>query len=158
MSIIKAADEHVDDIYEITQSVIRESYAHYYPAPVVDFIAGFHHKDRIRNDLKNGEILVFLSDDGTPLATGTARGEEISRLFVLPSAQGQGIGTALMDELERMVFQRHPQIRLDASLSAKQMYLKRGYKEISYEAQPIGNGDFVCYSVMELRKPGDLGE
>ena len=152
MSILKAKEEYVDDIYEITQSVIRESYAHYYPASVVEFIAGFHHKDRIRDDLKNGEILIFESEDGTPLATGTARGEEISRLFVLPAAQGQGIGTALMNELEKTVFKNHPKIQLDASLSAKRMYSKRGYKEISYEVQPIGNGDFVCYSVMELTR------
>ncbi len=158
MSIIKASEEHIDDIYEITQSVIRESYAHYYPASVVKFIAGFHSKEKIKDDLKFGDILIFLSSDGTPLATGTARNEEISRLFVLPAAQGQGVGTALMQELEKIVLEKHPKIQLDASLSAKKMYEKRGYKEISYEVQAIGNGDFVCYSVMELRKPGDMCE
>src|SRR5665647_1497264 len=154
MGIIRATLQDTDDIFKITQIVIQQSYSHYYPASVVQFISNFHSKDKIKDDIENGEILLFKSDDGTSLATGTARGEEISRLFVLPEAQGQGIGRALMDVLEPLILNSHTSIKLDASLPAKLMYLKRGYKEISFEAQPIGNGDFVCYSVMELKKTG----
>ncbi|NCB41471.1 MAG: GNAT family N-acetyltransferase [Clostridia bacterium] len=150
MEIIQATAANIEDIYCITQQVIKESYKHYYPASVVDFIAEFHSKDRILADLETGQILLFKADDGSIAATGTAKGKEIGRLFVLPKYQGQGVGTLLMEALETIVFQEHDTVRLDASLSAKTMYLKRGYKEISYEAQPIGNGDFVCYSVMEL--------
>jgi len=150
MEIIKADETQLEDVYRITQSSIRESYAHYYPESVVEFIAAFHHKDRIKEDLKKGAILLLKTDDGIFAATGTAVNEEISRLFVLPDRQGQGFGTALMDRLEEIVFAGHDKIQLDASLSAKAMYLKRGYREKSYEVQPIGNGDFVCYSVMEL--------
>lgn len=151
MEIIKADSRHLDEIYDITQQVIKESYSHYYPASVVDFIAAFHSKERIEDDLKTGSILLLKADDQTLAATGTARGEEISRLFVLPAYQGQGIGTALMDALEKIVLEDHDKIQLDASLSAKKMYIKRGYQETSYEVQPIGNGDFVCYSIMERR-------
>ena len=149
MEIIKATSSHLDYIYSITQRVIRESYVHYCPASVVDFIAGFHHKERIWKDLEEGEILLFRANNGSFAATGTAKGTEISRLFVLPEYQGRGIGTALMEALEKIVLGEHDIIQLDASLPAKTMYLKRGYTETSYEVQPIGNGDFVCYSVME---------
>ena len=152
MKIIQATMDHTDEIFRITQAVIKESYAHYYPVSVVDFIAAYHHEERIRDDIENGLILIARSEDGTPLATGTARHEEIGRLFVLPQYQGMGIGTALMDRLEEAVFKTRDRIQLDASLPAKPMYTKRGYRETSYEAQPIGNGDFVCYSVMERRK------
>jgi len=150
MKIIQATAANIEDIYCITQEVIKESYKHYYPASVVDFIAGFHSRERISADLIHGQILLFQEDDGTFSATGTAKGHEIGRLFVRPNYQGQGIGTLLMDALEKIVFQEHDTIQLDASLSAKAMYLRRGYKETSYEVQPIGNGDFVCYSIMEL--------
>lgn len=153
MEIIRATGEHIDDIYDITQRVIKESYSHYYPASVVDFIASFHHKERIKEDMKKGHILLLKSHQGNFAATGTAREEEISRVFVLPEHQGQGMGTLLMNELEKIVFEQHDKIQLDASLSAKKMYAKRGYVEIGYEVQPIGNGDFVCYSVMQQMKP-----
>lgn len=149
MEIIKATSIHLEHIYYITQRVVKESYAHYYPASVVDFIAGFHSRERIKKDLEGGQILLFGINSKTFVATGTANGEEISRLFVLPEYQGKGIGTALMDKLEEIVLKEHGKIQLDASLPAKAMYLKRGYQETSYEVQPIGNGDFVCYSVME---------
>lgn len=149
MKIVKATPTHLDSIYRITQRVIKESYSHYYPSSVVDFIAGFHSKERIQKDLEEGQILLFCINDDSFVATGTAKGEEISRLFVLPEHQGKGIGTILMDALEEAVFKEHDKIQLDASLSAKAMYLKRGYQEINYEVQPIGNGDYVCYSVME---------
>ncbi len=152
MKILQATVDQLDEIYDITQTVIKESYAHYYPASVVDFIAGFHHKGRILADLEKGKILLARSEDGQALGTGTAREEEIGRLFVLPRHQGQGVGTALMEQLEAIVFKSHSRIQLDASLPAKPMYIKRGYTELSYEVQPIGNGDFVCYSVMELKR------
>jgi GNAT superfamily N-acetyltransferase len=151
MEIINATATHLDDIFNITQRVIKESYAHYYPASVVEFIASFHNKERIQEDLENGQILMFRADDGFFAATGTARNEEISRLFVLPEYQGQGVGTTLMEVLEKIVLKDHDKIQLDASLSSKTMYIKRGYQEISYKVQPIGNGDFVCYSVMEMK-------
>ena len=158
MQIIQATTEHVDTVYAITQQVILESYPHYYPMPAVQFMSNYHDRNKILRDIAEGTILLLLTGEGVPAATGTARGSEIGRLFVLPEYQGQGMGTALMDRLENVVFLNHDRIQLDASLPAKPMYSKRGYTEISYEVQPVGGGDFVCYSVMELRRQGDRCE
>lgn len=158
MQIIQATAEQVDTIYAMTQRVILESYPHYYPMPAVQFMSDYHDRTKILRDVNEGTVLLLLTDEGVPAATGTARGVEIGRLFVLPEYQGQGMGTALMDKLEDVVFQNHDHIQLDASLPAKPMYTKRGYTEISYEVQSVGGDDFVCYSVMELRKQGDRRE
>ncbi|HPF18662.1 MAG: GNAT family N-acetyltransferase [Bacillota bacterium] len=158
MKIFQATCEHIDAIYRITQRVVLESYPHYYPAPAVKFMSDYHDKEKIGRDIREGTILMLETDDGIPAATGTARGCQIGRLFVLPEYQGRGMGASLMDELEQIVFQSCDRIRLDASLPAKPMYIKRGYKEIRYEIQSVGNGDFVCFSVMELKRPGDRCE
>lgn len=150
MKIFQATCEHIDDIYRITQRVVLESYPHYYPAPAVKFMSDYHDKEKIGRDIREGTILMLATDQGVLAATGTARNNEIGRLFVLPEYQGRGMGTSLMDELENIVFQSYNKIQLDASLPAKPMYIKRGYKEIRYEVQSVGNGDFVCFSVMEL--------
>ena len=42
----------------------------------------------------------------------------------------------------------------ESSLPAKQIYLKRGYKETEYNLIKTENGDFLCYDVMRLEKNG----
>ena len=152
MKIFQATPESIGDIYRITQRVVLESYPHYYPASAVKFISEYHDADKIGRDILEGTILLLATDQGILAATGTARECEIGRLFVLPEYQRQGMGTALMNALERIVFQSYDRIQLDASLPAKPMYINRGYKEIRYEVQSVGNGDFVCFSVMELKR------
>ena len=40
-------------------------------------------------------------------------------------------------------------IIVDASLPAKSLYLKRGYRETAYPQLLTENGDYLCYDVME---------
>ncbi len=39
---------------------------------------------------------------------------------------------------------------MDASLPAKRIYRKRGYKETEYNTVKTDNGDYLCYDVMRL--------
>ncbi|MFR0986599.1 MAG: GNAT family N-acetyltransferase [Frisingicoccus sp.] len=69
-----------------------------------------------------------------------------------PEYQQKGYGSQLMDVLEKQVFQNNPVIHIDASFPAESMYLKRGYKIISYEKIETENGDFLCYHRMEKNR------
>ena len=44
--------------------------------------------------------------------------------------------------------QNYDEIVLDASLSAKAIYLKRGYRQTDYHTIRTVNGDHLCYDVM----------
>jgi len=71
-----------------------------------------------------------LERDGQIVATGTIRGSEIQTVFVDPSRRGQGLGTALMQKLEEIVFQRGVgEITLRSSLSSRDFYERLGYQE-----------------------------
>ena len=77
---------------------------------------------------------------------------EINRLFVLPGFQRKGYGRELMDFAEEMISKKYGHIILDASLPAKQKYLKRGYVVTKYNIIETDNGDFLCFDVMEKNR------
>ena len=48
---------------------------------------------------------------------------------MLPEFQSQGFGSQLMDFAEDKIAEIYSRIHIDSSLAAKEMYLKRGYRE-----------------------------
>ena len=90
-----------------------------------------------------------LEVEEVPVGTVTIKELEICRLFVLPQYQGKGYGGALLNFSERLIADKYGKIRLDASLPAKEIYLKRGYKEIESHSILTKNGDYLFYDVME---------
>ncbi len=83
------------------------------------------------------------------MGTGSVRGNEICRLFILPEYQAKGYGSRLMDLLEDRVLQKYQAVHIDASFPAESMYLKRGYRIKTYEIIEAEGGDYLCYHTME---------
>ena len=139
-------------VAEIVEKAIRAVYPHYYPSGAVQFFLDLHNEQRIRDALAREDIY-FAVVQGEIVGTGSIRGNEICRLFILPEYQAKGYGNRLMDFLEDMVFQKYRVIHIDASFPAESMYLKRGYQIKTYEKIKTRGGDYLCYHTME--KPVD---
>ena len=149
MAVIRAAKEtDFDSVKDITQTTIWSVYPKYYPSGAVQFFSNHHSDDRIRADIVAG-IVFLIEVDGTAIGTVTVADNEINRLFVLPDFQRKGYGRELMDFAEEIIRKKHDYIILDASLPAKQIYLKRGYVTTKYNMIETENGDYLCYDVME---------
>ena len=149
MAVIRAAKEtDFDSVKDITQTTIWSVYPKYYPSGAVQFFSNHHSDDRIRADIVAG-IVFLIEVDGTAIGTVTVADNEINRLFVLPDFQRKGYGRELMDFAEEIIRKKHDHIILDASLPAKQIYLKRGYVTTKYNMIETENGDYLCYDVME---------
>ena len=147
--MIRAAKEtDFDSVKDITQTTIWSVYPKYYPSGAVQFFSNHHSDDRIRADIVAG-IVFLIEVDGTAIGTVTVADNEINRLFVLPDFQRKGYGRELMDFAEEIIRKKHDHIILDASLPAKQIYLKRGYVTTKYNMIETENGDYLCYDVME---------
>lgn len=145
--IIKAESNHAEIVRKITCDTINSVYPHYYPKGAVDFFLSHHSIENIIADIEKG--IVYLCYNGVDaVGTVTIRDNEILRLFVLPQYQGNGYGRMLLDFAESMVLENHSDILIDASLSAKAIYLKRGYVCTEYHTINTDNGDFLCYDVM----------
>jgi GNAT superfamily N-acetyltransferase len=147
--MIRAAKEtDFDSVKNITQTTIWSVYPKYYPSGAVQFFSDHHSDDRIKADIDAGKVFL-LEVDGIEVGTVTVADNEINRLFVLSDFQRRGYGRELMYFAEEIIRKKHDHIILDASLPAKQIYLKRGYVATKYNIIETENGDYLCFDVME---------
>ncbi|MFT4106883.1 MAG: GNAT family N-acetyltransferase [Lacrimispora sp.] len=148
MNIRNASLTDLGDIKNIVCQTIQTIYSRYYPKGAVEFFLSHHCEANIRSDIVSQTVSVLEIED-VPVGTVTIKEFEICRLFVLPQYQGNGYGRALLDFAEQIIADKHTKIRLDASLPAKEIYLKRGYKEIESHSILTENGDYLFYDIME---------
>jgi GNAT superfamily N-acetyltransferase len=145
---IVALPDDLDRVHQIVETTIDKIYPLYYPDDVVQFFLDHHSPDRIFSDIVSG--FVFLFNDGSEtVGTGTIHQNEIARVFVLPEYQGKGFGSAIMDQRENVIFQNYPEARLDSSLPAFGLYLKRGYIPCQWHTLTTPRGQVLCYYAME---------
>ena len=148
MKIRSAEEKDFQTVKDITVTTISCLYPLYYPSGAVRFFLNHHSDERIRQDIRDGKVYL-LESCCRYIGTVTISGNEVGRLFVLPECQHQGYGSFLMDFAEESIRKQSDVIVLDASLSAKGMYLKRGYVTTAYHTIRTDNGDYLCYDVME---------
>ena len=151
MSIKQAVSSDLSTIKRISAITISEIYPHYYPKGAVDFFLAHHSEDNLMKDIERNRVFLCLDEYRNTVGTVTIKKNEICRLFVLPSCQGIGYGTEMLDFAEQAIFAQYSKVVLDASLPAKTIYLKRGYKEIEFNSIAVGNQEFLCYDVKEKR-------
>ena len=148
MSIKQAYKEDLQVVKYITIETINQIYPHYYPKGAVEFFVEHHNDANILNDIEAGKIYLCINDENQPVGTITIKENDICRLFVLPEFQGKGYGRELLDFAENEISKTYEEILLDASLPAKRIYLKRGYKEKESHIISANYGDFLCYDIM----------
>lgn len=149
MSIRQAVLSDLEIVKHIAEITISEVYPHYYPKGAVGYFLRHHSEENILNDLRMKSVFLCLDIFRNIVGTVTVDVNEIRRLFVLPSCQGMGFGTEMLDFAEHMIFQQYPDIVLASSLPAKEIYLRRGYKETGFHTIITENDDRLCYDVME---------
>lgn len=148
MSIRKAILSDSDVVKSIVRTTISKIYPHYYPKGAVDFFLEHHNDNNIIADIMQGRVFLCCDQKQFIVGTVTIKDNEILRLFVLPDHQGNGYGRELLDYAEKTISDNFSEIIIDASLPAKRIYLKRGYKEIEYNIIRTKSDDFLCYDVM----------
>lgn len=138
----------LEHILKITGDTISGIYSHYYAGGVVDFFLKLHSRENILSDIEKGMVWL-LEENGCPIGTVTIKGNAVNRLFVLPDYQSHGYGSRLMDFAEDKIAEQYSHVHIDSSLPAKEMYLKRGYKEKKTSKIQADNGDILIYDEME---------
>lgn len=149
MSIILAQECDLKVIKEISHTTIKAIYPHYYPDGAVTFFLNHHSDENIKKDILNRCCFLCKNAEQSIVGTVTIKKNEILRLFVLPQYQCNGYGKELLDFAENIIAESYDEILIDASLSAKSIYLKRGYIEIEYHTIKTKNSDYLCYDIMK---------
>ena len=148
MSIKQAYKDDLQVVKYITIETINQIYPHYYPKGAVEFFVEHHNDTNILSDIESGKVFLCVNEEGQPVGTVSIKGNDICRLFVLPEYQGKGYGRKLLDFAENEIAKKYEEIMIDASLPAKRIYLKRGYREKESHIINANYGDFLCYDVM----------
>ncbi len=147
--MIKLAEmSDLERVLQITHDTISEIYTLYYAEGVVHFFLEHHSRENILSDIMNGTVWL-LEENNRMAGTVTINGNAVYRLFVLPEYQSRGYGSRLMDFAEDNIAQQFTHVHIDSSLAAKEMYLKRGYKEKKTCRILADNGDILIYDEME---------
>lgn len=146
--MIKLAQiEDVKVIQNIVHNTISEIYPNYYPKEVVDFFLEHHREENIMKDIQIGNVYLLYRNDEC-VGTGTIDGEYMNRVFILPSHQGKGYGTLIMNFIEDKIAKNYNKVYIDSSLPAFNIYIKRGYNPIKYSEEFVGNNRVLCFQVM----------
>lgn len=148
MSIRQADLSDLDTVQKIVKVTISEIYPHYYSKGAVEFFLAHHNEKNIVNDIEQKRVFLCSDAEQNIVGTITIKDNEICRLFVLPSYQGNGYGTEMLDYAEKDILDKYSSITLDASLPAKKIYQKRGYIATEFNTIATMNDDFLCYDVM----------
>lgn len=143
-----AKEQQVEEISNLVQRTIKEVYAKYYRDEVVSFFCEWHNTKRIADDVAAKKVYVIFDNDSI-VATGTADGEHITRVYVLPKYQGRGYGSAMMDFLEQKTIKGNGEAWLDSSLPAGKFYHSRGYVTKEHREYTLDNGKILEYEVMQ---------
>lgn len=142
-------DDDLDELHAFVVAVIRTCYPAHYPPRAVEFFVHHHAREKIAFDATRAMIVIAWEGDRI-VGTGTLVSESITRVFVDPALQGQGIGRLLMDRLEDAARARGLQrVVLDASLPAVRFYEARGYRNPKPHVIDVGEGQELRYFAME---------
>ena len=148
--IRKALPADLETVSRIVRETIAAVYPSYYPQGAVDYFLAHHSDERIAADISQ-EIVYIAEDGGVPVGTVTVRDDEVCRMFVLPGSQGRGFGGELLRFAEKTIAESFGTARLDSSLCAKGIYLRRNYMAIDFHEIKTENGDRLCYDTMIKR-------
>ncbi len=137
-----------DRLYEFVHAMIDRVYPGYYPKSAVDFFHRHHSIENMREDISRG-LTFIVENSGKIIGTGSIVDYEIKRMFVDTSVQRHGIGSGLLDALEKDARRRRVElVKLCSSLPSFHFYQKNGYEFVKYKIEPVLNDQFLCYFIM----------
>jgi GNAT superfamily N-acetyltransferase len=137
--------DDLDAVERLIQDTIDSAYDGVYPERAIAYFKRLHSKEGILGRMREGVVLVHEGDGGI-VGTGSLVTGEIGGVFVRRDMQGFGLGTRLMDELERLASAAGLEsVKLSVSLPSKAFYLQRGYTVGEMLSGDMGRGQTLDY-------------
>ena len=109
---------------------LKQINSKYYPEHVIKRMVGLYTPKRIIQTAQSQLVLVAEMFDEI-VGTATISQNFFGSVFTRPDLHGKGVGTKLMDTLERLTKQNGmTEVKLHASINAVKFYEKRGYLKL----------------------------
>jgi len=117
--------------------------------------------ESLKNQINDkGNVFLIASFDGEPLGFASYEMNyksqntmKLHKIYILPEAQGKGIGASLIKEIKKAASEKHQTgilLNVNRQNPAVKVYEHLGFKIIGEENIDIGNGFFMNDFVMEL--------
>lgn len=135
-------------VHRLVLDTIDVSYRPDYTPKVIEFFKEYHPRETIRDDAETGYTIVA-ADDGQIVGTGTLLGTNIRRVFIDTARQRQGIGSLIVNELEKRATREGIHILdLSSALGARTFWETHGYTVREEHFTPAGNNRVIHYYTM----------
>lgn len=139
----------LENVKELINRTIDVCYKGYYCNEVMEYFDMYNWDGNILKVARDGYIVV-VEKQGKIIGTGSVVGDVISRVFVDPGQQRQGLGKMIMSELERQAATNGVKVaRPRALANARKFYESLGYVTVDKGLVKIDNGRCLEYYQME---------
>ncbi len=139
------------DLLSVQELILRTidiSLANVYPPSAIRHFKAHHADEEILADAQEGYTVV-LERDGIIIGTGTLVGKKVTRAYVAPELQGQGLGKRIMSLLEeRAEADGLENLFLYSSVTAKRFYESLGYGIEAEKSDEMEDGKHLEYLEM----------
>ncbi|MGB8226626.1 MAG: GNAT family N-acetyltransferase [Sedimentisphaerales bacterium] len=151
LKIRKFKSSDLDAVRDLIHKTIDINYPRVYSAEAIKYFKDYHNNKNILKAAKEGYTVV-LEKGNRLIGTATLIDGYITRVFVNPEFQKQGLGKLLMKKLEaKALLAGIRTVKLDSSLPAKKFYDSLDYKTIKKTFVKVENGKKLDYYKMEKR-------
>ena len=160
MEISKGNKNEISIIQEIAYKTWPDAYGDILSQEKIDYMLGMMYStEALGNQMDNGHIFLIINEKAKDLGFisfennySNSSKTKIQKIYILPEAQGKGIGRLLINEAEKqsktvgntMLF-----LNVNRHNKAQFMYQKLGFEITKSEDVDIGNGFFMNDYVME---------
>lgn len=125
-----ARESDADAISAVILSALHETNAKDYSQDVIARVAQSFSPAAVRKLLESRTVLVAMKGEDV-VGTASLDDAVVRTVFVSPAVQGQGIGTRLMAEMERIAFIKNIRLlTVPSSVTAEVFYAKLGFRAI----------------------------
>lgn len=156
LSKVKLRTYQEDDFPEVVQlihSTIKTIYPEYYPDEVVNFFLSYHSVDELRKRISFKKTTVLIVElENEIIGCGYLRKQEIGAVYVKNKLQCSGIGSMIVKGLIDLAKSKnHDHIWLDATIGAREFYLKMGFQLIENKTEYVENNTALDYHRMFMK-------
>ncbi|MDD5704528.1 MAG: GNAT family N-acetyltransferase [Kiritimatiellae bacterium] len=151
ITVRKAKMEEAQKIMDLHCDTVQRVNSRDYTEEQIKAWLGVRKIEITQGMIRDGQFYVAVDDTDRVLGIGSIKGNVLFGLYVSADHQGEGIGTALLDQMEKDAARVGiTQIETESTLTAEGFYKRHRYGEVERKTVTIARGQSL--KVVFLKK------